>query len=112
MSLNDTTLALNTFITCTVLANCKLCYDPGTQIDLFQGLILGLFMTTGANINIALLKKILMLIHGLALRLITIKVSVFLAHAVIFKMKGSNQWLLALRLSQSRFYYLWPSQYF
>jgi hypothetical protein len=43
MSLNDTTLALNTFITCTVLANCKLCYDPGTQIDLFQGLILGLF---------------------------------------------------------------------
>ncbi|OLF71028.1 potassium transporter [Maricaulis sp. W15] len=102
MSLVGLSPALGTFIAGVVLANSEYRHELESDIDPFRGLLLGLFfMTVGAGINFVLLFSDALLMIGLTLGLITIKAAVLYGLAIIFKVRGSNRWLLALGLAQA-----------
>lgn len=102
MSLVGLSPALGTFIAGVVLANSEYRHELESDIDPFRGLLLGLFfMTVGAGINFVLLFSDALLMIGLTLGLIAIKAAVLYGLAIIFKVRGSNRWLLALGLAQA-----------
>ncbi|MAI90295.1 monovalent cation:proton antiporter-2 (CPA2) family protein [Ponticaulis sp.] len=93
--------ALGTFLAGVVLANSEYRHELEADIEPFRGLLLGLFfMTVGAGINFALLASEPWLVAGLALGLIALKACVLFGLGTIFKVRGSQRWLLALGLSQ------------
>jgi glutathione-regulated potassium-efflux system protein KefB len=102
MSLVGLSPALGTFIAGVVLANSEYRHELESDIDPFRGLLLGLFfMTVGAGINFALLFNEAALMIGLTLGLIAVKAAVLYALAVLFKVRGSDRWLLTLGLAQA-----------
>ena len=100
MTLVGLSPALGTFLAGVVLANSEYRHELESDIDPFKGLLLGLFfMTVGAGINFGLLGENLALIIGLTLGLIVLKALVLYGLAVVFKLRGSDRWLLALGLA-------------
>ena len=100
MTLVGLSPALGTFLAGVVLANSEYRHELESDIDPFKGLLLGLFfMTVGAGINFGLLGENLALIIGLTLGLIVLKALILYGLAVVFKLRGSDRWLLALGLA-------------
>lgn len=102
MSLVGLSPALGTFLAGVVLANSEYRHELESDIDPFKGLLLGLFfMTVGAGINFALLYDNLWIILSLTLGLMALKAAVLYLLGVIFKVRGSDRWLLSLGLAQA-----------
>lgn len=102
MSLVGLSPALGTFVAGVVLANSEYRHELEADIDPFRGLLLGLFfMTVGASINFALLFDQFALLIALSLGLIVIKALVLYGLAHIFKIGGSDRWLVTLGLAQA-----------
>ena len=102
MTLVGLSPALGTFLAGVVLANSAFRHELESTIDPFKGLLLGLFfITVGAGINFALLYESFQLILGLTIGLMAIKALVLFVLAMIFKIRGSDRWLLALSLAQA-----------
>jgi len=100
MTLVGLSPALGTFLAGVVLANSEYRHELESDIDPFKGLLLGLFfMTVGAGINFGLLGENIALIIGLTLGLIVLKALILYGLAVVFKLRGSDRWLLALGLA-------------
>ncbi len=102
MSLVGLSPALGTFIAGVVLANSEYRHELESDIDPFRGLLLGLFfMTVGAGINFALLADNPGMLVGLTIGLMALKAAILWMLAVIFNVRGSDRWLMALGLSQA-----------
>ena len=102
MSVVGLSPALGTFLAGVVLANSEFRHELESNIQPFKALLLGLFfVTVGAGISFAVVFENVLLIGGLTLAVIVIKASVLLLLAVIFKIKKSDGWLLALSLAQA-----------
>lgn len=102
MSLVGLSPALGTFLAGVVLANSEYRHELESDIDPFKGLLLGLFfMTVGAAINFGLLADNLALIIGLTVLLMVVKALVLVGLSFIFRIRGSDRWLLALSLAQA-----------
>ena len=102
MSLVGVSPALGTFIAGVVLANSEYRHELESDVEPFKGLLLGLFfMTVGAAIDFDLLFNNLGGILGLTLGLILLKAAILTVLAFIFKIKGSDRWLMALGLAQA-----------
>ena len=102
MSLVGLSPALGTFIAGVVLANSEYRHELESDINPFRGLLLGLFfMTVGAGINFALLFDSAGLIIALTLGVIAIKAATLLLLSFIFKVRGTDRWLLSLGLAQA-----------
>jgi len=102
MSLVGLSPALGTFLAGVVLANSEYRHELESDIAPFKGLLLGLFfMTVGASINFELLFDKFGLIITLTLGLMIIKGLVLAISGAIFKIKGSDRWLMALGLAQA-----------
>ncbi|MDA7746763.1 monovalent cation:proton antiporter-2 (CPA2) family protein [Psychromonas sp.] len=102
MSLVGLSPALGAFLAGVVLANSEFRHELESNIEPFKGILLGLFfITVGAGISFAVIYDHFLLISGLTFALITIKASVLLTLAVIFKVKKSDGWLLTLSLAQA-----------
>ena len=102
MSLVGLSPALGAFLAGVVLANSEYRHELESDIEPFKGLLLGLFfMTVGASINFALLFDQFFIVLGLTIGLIAIKAGVLLILSLIFGVRGSDKWLLALGLAQA-----------
>ncbi|WP_037438610.1 cation:proton antiporter [Shewanella mangrovi] len=101
MSLVGVSPALGTFLAGLVLANSVYKHELEANIEPVKGLLLGLFfITVGARIDFSLLMAEFWVILGLTLTLFLVKASVLFGLGVLFKVHGSNRWLLALGVSQ------------
>jgi CPA2 family monovalent cation:H+ antiporter-2 len=102
MSLVGLSPALGTFLAGVVLANSEYRHELESDIDPFKGLLLGVFfMSVGAGINFGLLSENLMLTVGLTLGLMLTKALVLYVLATVFRLRGTDRWLLALGLAQA-----------
>ena len=102
MSLVGLSPALGTFLAGVVLANSEYRHELESDIDPFKGLLLGLFfMSVGAGINFGLLAENLSFIAMVTLGLMVVKAAVLYLLATIFKLRGTDRWLLALGLAQA-----------
>ena len=102
MSLIGLSPALGTFLAGVVLANSEFRHELVSNIDPFKGLLLGLFfITVGASIDFSILFNRFFLIAELALVIMTVKVAVLYVLARIFRLSGSDRWLLTLGLAQA-----------
>ena len=102
MSVVNLSPALGTFLAGVVLANSEYRHELESNIGPFKGLLLGLFfMTVGASVDFDLLGEKLFLVIGLTLGLMFVKAAVLFGLARIFKIKGSDKWLLTLGLAQA-----------
>lgn len=102
MSLVGLSPALGTFLAGVVLANSEYRHELEADIDPFKGLLLGLFfITVGAGINFGLLSENFFSIIGMTLCLLLVKMAVLFTLGVIFKLQGSDRWLLTLGLAQA-----------
>lgn len=94
--------ALGTFLAGVVLADSEYRHELESDVEPFKGLLLGLFfISVGANINYPLLWEHIGMISGLVCLLVVVKFSVLFVIGRLFKLKGENQWLFAIALSQS-----------
>ncbi|MGB1255426.1 MAG: monovalent cation:proton antiporter-2 (CPA2) family protein [Thiolinea sp.] len=94
--------ALGTFIAGVVLANSEFRHELEANIEPFKGLLLGLFfITVGAGINFATLSENLWVVLGLTAGIIVLKAAILYLLALIFKVHGSDRWLLTLSLAQA-----------
>jgi CPA2 family monovalent cation:H+ antiporter-2 len=94
--------ALGAFLAGVVLAGGEFRHELESDIEPFKGLLLGLFfITVGAGIDFSLLFSQLALILGLTVGLMTLKASVLLALARVFKLRGGDVWLFAMALAQA-----------
>ncbi|MBR9826540.1 MAG: potassium transporter [Alphaproteobacteria bacterium] len=94
--------ALGAFLGGVVLANSEYRHELESDIDPFRGLLLGLFfMTVGAAINFNLLAENFILLIVLTLILMVVKVAVLWGLGVLFKIRGSDRWLMALSVAQA-----------
>ena len=102
MSLVGLSPALGTFLAGVVLANSEFRHELESNIQPFKGLLLGLFfVTVGAGIHFNVVLDNALLIGGGALAVIFIKAAVLFFLGIIFKIKKSDGWLLALSLAQA-----------
>ena len=102
MTLVGLSPALGTFLAGVVLANSEYRHELESDIDPFKGLLLGLFfITVGAGVNFGLLFESLWTVVGLTIGLIAVKALVLLVLSFVFRISGSDRWLLALGLAQA-----------
>ena len=93
--------ALGTFLAGVVLATSEYRHELESDIEPFKGLLLGLFfITVGAGIDFDVLASQWLIVLGLTLGVMGIKATVLFVLALIFKLKGSDRWLLVLSLAQ------------
>ena len=93
--------ALGAFLAGVVLATSEYRHELESDIEPFKGLLLGLFfITVGAGIDFDVLTSQWALVIGLALGVMAIKAAVLFVLALMFKLKGSDRWLLFLSLAQ------------
>ncbi len=102
MSLVGLSPALGTFLAGVVLASSEFRHELEADIEPFKGLLLGLFfITVGAGINFNVLadnlETVLLATGGLML----VKAIVLLLLALLFKLQGTDRWLLTLGLAQA-----------
>ena len=94
--------ALGAFLAGVVLASSEFRHELETDLEPFNGLLLGLFfITVGAGINFTLLFADWALIIGMALLVIIVKGLILYGLALAFKIKGRDRWLFALGLAQA-----------
>ncbi len=102
MSVIGLSPALGTFLAGVVLANSEFRHELESNIEPFKGLLLGLFfITVGAGVNFGVLTSQFLLIVGITLGVILIKAAVLFILASLFKIKGSDRWLVTLSLAQA-----------
>ncbi|MET0359600.1 MAG: monovalent cation:proton antiporter-2 (CPA2) family protein [Pararhizobium sp.] len=102
MSMVGLSPALGTFLAGVVLANSEFRHELESDIEPFKGLLLGLFfITVGAGIDVSLLTANLGLVLLLTLCVIVIKAAVLWLIGHLYKLRGSDRWLLALGLAQA-----------
>ncbi|GHA49211.1 monovalent cation:proton antiporter-2 (CPA2) family protein [Photobacterium aphoticum] len=102
MSLVGLSPALGTFLAGVVLANSEFRHELESNIEPFKGLLLGLFfITVGAGIDFSVLFDNLLTVLGLTLGVMLIKAIVLFVLALIFRVKGSDRYLLTLSLAQA-----------
>lgn len=102
MSLVGLSPALGTFLAGVVLANSVYKHELESNIEPIKGLLLGLFfITVGASIDFTLLVEQFWIILLLTLLLFAVKSLVLLVLGALFKVRGSDNWLMALGLSQA-----------
>ncbi len=102
MSLVGLSPALGAFLAGVVLANSEFRHELESTIEPFKGLLLGLFfITVGAGIRFDLLMQHAGVILALTLAVMLIKAVVLYILALIFRVKGTNRWLLTLSLAQA-----------
>ncbi|MEL6725445.1 MAG: cation:proton antiporter, partial [Pseudomonadota bacterium] len=102
MTLVGLSPALGTFLAGVVLASSAFRHELESTIDPFKGLLLGLFfITVGAGINFVLLFDNAQLVIGLTIGLMAVKALILLGLAVMFRLHGSDRWLLTLSLAQA-----------
>lgn len=102
MSLVGLSPALGTFLAGVVLANSEFRHELESNIEPFKGLLLGLFfITVGAGIDFSVLMSNVGLVLGITLGVMLIKAAVLFSLALIFKVKGSDRYLLTLSLAQA-----------
>ncbi len=102
MSLVGLSPALGTFLAGVVLANSPYRHELESDIDPFRGLLLGLFfMTVGASINFGLLGENIAMVLGMTFGLIVLKALILMVLAYVFKIRGSDKYLMALGLAQA-----------
>ncbi|MCM2680295.1 monovalent cation:proton antiporter-2 (CPA2) family protein [Echinimonas agarilytica] len=94
--------ALGTFLAGVVLANSDFRHELEANVEPFKGLLLGLFfITVGAGIQFSVLVDEFAIVIGITLAVISIKAAILFVLALIFKVRSSDGWLLALSLSQA-----------
>ncbi|MGF1702066.1 monovalent cation:proton antiporter-2 (CPA2) family protein [Photobacterium makurazakiensis] len=102
MSLVGLSPALGTFLAGVVLANSEFRHELESNIEPFKGLLLGLFfITVGAGIDFSILSANALIVIGLTLGVMLVKALVLFALALIFKVRGSDRYLLTLSLAQA-----------
>ncbi|QFU23051.1 monovalent cation:proton antiporter-2 (CPA2) family protein [Shewanella eurypsychrophilus] len=102
MSLVGLSPALGVFIAGMVLANSEFRHELESNIQPFKGLLLGLFfITVGAGISFEIIKNNLATVLSLSIAVITLKAVVLFGLAIIFKVRKSDGWLMALSLAQA-----------
>jgi len=102
MSLVGLSPALGTFLAGVLLANSEFRHELEADIQPFKGLLLGLFfITVGASINFSLFFNSWPQIIGLTLLLMLVKGAVLAFCGWIFRVRGSQRWLMALGLAQT-----------
>jgi glutathione-regulated potassium-efflux system protein KefB len=102
MSLVGLSPALGTFLAGVVLAGSEFRHELEADIEPFKGLLLGLFfITVGAGINFTVLTENLLVVLAATGGLMLIKAIVLLILALLFKLRGTDRWLLTLGLAQA-----------
>lgn len=102
MSLVGLSPALGAFLAGVVLANSEFRHELESTIEPFKGLLLGLFfITVGAGISFSLLWENVGVIMLLTLAVMLLKAAVLYALALIFRVRGTDRWLLTLSLAQA-----------
>ncbi|MCR9138302.1 MAG: monovalent cation:proton antiporter-2 (CPA2) family protein [Alphaproteobacteria bacterium] len=102
MTLVGLSPALGTFLAGVVLANSEFRHELESDIEPFKGLLLGLFfITVGAGIDFGLLFDNILAVLGLTIGLMLLKALVLLGLALVFKLRGADQWLFTLALAQA-----------
>jgi CPA2 family monovalent cation:H+ antiporter-2/glutathione-regulated potassium-efflux system ancillary protein KefC len=93
--------AQGTFISGVVLADSEYRHELESDIELFKGLLLGIFfISIGASLNFTLIGDQFWMIGGLVAGLIVIKAIVLFVIAKIFKMPGTESLLFSIALPQ------------
>jgi monovalent cation:H+ antiporter-2, CPA2 family len=93
--------ALGTFLAGVVLANSEYRHELQSDIEPFEGLLLGLFfIAVGASINFALILAQPLLIIGLVLGIIAVKFGVLFTLSRVFKLGLDQSLLFAFALPQ------------
>jgi monovalent cation:proton antiporter-2 (CPA2) family protein len=94
--------ALGTFLAGVVLANSEFRHELESDIEPFKGLLLGLFfITVGAGIDFSLLAAHAGTVILLTLGVILVKALVLFLVGHVYKLRGTDRWLLALGLAQA-----------
>jgi CPA2 family monovalent cation:H+ antiporter-2 len=94
--------ALGAFLAGVVLANSEFRHELESDIAPFKGLLLGLFfITVGAGIDVDLLWQQPVTLAGLTLALMAAKGAVLYGLGRLFHLRGRDQWLFTLGLSQA-----------
>ena len=94
--------ALGTFLAGVVLANSEFRHEMESNIEPFKGLLLGLFfLMVGASMDFAVLLDNLAAVTGITVGMIVIKFAVLFGLALLFSIKGRDQWLFTLGLAQA-----------
>ncbi len=94
--------ALGTFLAGVVLANSEFRHELESDIEPFKGLLLGVFfITVGAGIDTAAFLSEPLTIIGLALGLLLLKGLILLGIALVFGLRGRDQWLFTLGIAQA-----------
>ena len=102
MSLVGLSPALGTFLAGVVLANSEFRHELESNIEPFKGLLLGLFfITVGAGIDFTVLFSNIGMVLGITLGVMVLKAAVLFTLALIFKVRGSDRYLLTLSLAQA-----------
>lgn len=102
MSLVGLSPALGTFLAGVVLANSEFRHELESNIEPFKGLLLGLFfITVGAGIDFSVLFSNVGMVLGITLGVMVLKAAVLFILALIFKVRGSDRYLLTLSLAQA-----------
>ena len=102
MSLVGLSPALGAFLAGVVLANSEFRHELESTIEPFKGLLLGLFfITVGAGISFSLLLEHAGTILALTLCVMLLKAAVLYGLALIFRIRGTDRWLLTLSLAQA-----------
>jgi monovalent cation:proton antiporter-2 (CPA2) family protein len=102
MSLIGLSPALGTFLAGVVLANSEFKHELESNIEPFKGLLLGLFfITVGAGINFSILIENFGAIIAITAAVIVGKAAILMLLGWVFKIKGSDRWLMALSLAQA-----------
>ncbi len=94
--------ALGTFLAGVVLANSEFRHEMESNIEPFKGLLLGLFfLMVGATMDFIVLKNHFPAVIGITVGMIMIKFTVLFVLALLFSIKGRDQWLFTLGLAQA-----------
>ena len=94
--------ALGTFLAGVVLANSEFRHEMESNIAPFKGLLLGLFfLMVGATIDFLVLKENLLAVTSITIGMIAIKFAVLFGIALLFSIRGREQWLFSLGLAQA-----------
>ncbi|AJR06343.1 potassium transporter [Photobacterium gaetbulicola] len=102
MSLVGLSPALGTFLAGVVLANSEFRHELESNIEPFKGLLLGLFfITVGAGIDFSVLFSNVGMVVAITLGVMAVKATVLFVLALIFRVKGSDRYLLTLSLAQA-----------
>ncbi len=102
MNLVGLSPALGTFLAGVVLANSEFRHELESHIAPFKGLLLGLFfITIGAGIDFGVLFGSMGTVLGLTFTVIAFKALVLFILALVFKVRGSDRYLLTLSLAQA-----------